>query len=276
MNDSPTAEGDFSNFCALQAKSRIADSIECYKRLPSGTQTIKFTLHGGVDVATDESVNSSIVGLSILDEEENPIECEELGTANEILAFISNSVQKEQEIKEKAALIRDMQNALAVYDNVKAAEIHEKEVAIRDLTRTLRLYEEEFHSVASTTHRPENGSIELSMAIRSTYDGDDGTLGTDEDIKHDIANKVKAGMKAHLYDLHHTHLSKDLEIEQLRLAFHVREAEIIREKNLEIASLHKKLAQKEIPIDEYERRIEKLLSCAPEEDDLTISTGSIP
>ena len=160
---------------------------------------------------------------------------------------------------------------------MKSAEIHEKEIAIRDLTRTLRLYEEEFHSVAdATTNKCYKDSVELSMSIRSAYDGDIGTLGTNDDIKRDIATKIRAGMKAYLYDLHHTYLSKDFEIEQLRLAFHTRETEIIREKNLEISSLHKKLAVKEISIDEYEQRIEKLLQSIPgEEDEITISTGSI-
>lgn len=277
LNDSPTAEGEFSNFCAFQVKNRIADGVDSYKRLHPGTQTIKFILTGSADAANGKSVDSGITGLSILDEEENPIEGEELGTADELRAFVSNSIQKEQEIKEKDAQIRDMQSTLAAYDNMKAAEIHEKEKAIRDLTRTLRLYEEEFHSVADDTNKPDNGSVELSMAIRSNYDGDDGALGTDNDIRHGIARKVRVGMKAHLCDLHHTYLSKDLEIEQLRLAFHMRETEIVREKNLMISSLHKKLAEKKISIDEYERRVENLLQSIPgEDDDLTISTGSIP
>ena len=253
-----------------------AGGVDSYKKLHPGTQTIKFILTGGADAAPDKSINSGTTELSILDEEENPIKGEELGTADELLAFVSNSVRKEREIKEKDAQIRDMQNTLAAYDNMKAAEIHEKEIAIRDLTKNLRLYEEEFHSVANATNKSDNGSVQLSMAIRSTYDeDDDGTLGTDDDIKQDIAIKIRAGMKAHLYDLHHTYLSKDFEIEQLRLAFHTRETEIIREKNLEISSLHKKLAEKEISINEYEQRIEKLLQSIPgEEDDLTISTGS--
>ena len=278
VNDSPTAEGDFSNFCAFQVKSRIADGVDSYERLHPGTQTIKFILTGSADAANDKSVDSGVTRLSILDEEGNLIEGEELGTAEELLAFVSNSVQKVQEIQEKETQIRDMQNALAAYDNMKSAEIHEKEIAIRDLTRTLRLYEEEFHSVVdATTNKCYKDSVELSMSIRSAYDGDNGTLGTDDDIKRDIATKIRAGMKAYLYDLHHTYLSKDFEIEQLRLAFHTRETEVIREKNLEISSLHKKLALKEISIAEYEQRIEKLLQSIPgEEDEITISTGSIP
>jgi len=250
--DSPTAEGEFSNICALQ--------------------TIKFILTGGAhsDESNAESVNAGIVGLSVLDEDENPIESDELGTPEELLAFVSDSIQKKREIQEKDAQIKDMQRAMAAYDSMKEAEIDEKEAAIRELTRTLRLYEEEFHSIASARPKSDNVSgVEISMAIRSSYNDKDAMLGTD------IASGIKTGMKAHLYDLHHTHLSKDFQIEQLRLAFHMIETEIIREKNLEIASLHKKLAKKEIQMDEYERRITKLMESNTEEDDLTISTGSI-
>lgn len=101
MNDSPTAEGDFSNFCAFQVKSRIADGVDSYERLHPGTQTIKFILTGSADAANDKSVDSGVTRLSILDEEGNLIEGEELGTAEELLAFVSNSVQKVQEIKER-------------------------------------------------------------------------------------------------------------------------------------------------------------------------------
>ena len=250
--DSPTAEGEFSNICALE--------------------TIKFILTGGAhsDESKAERVNTGIVGLSVLGEDENPIESDELGTTEELFAFVSDSIQKKREIKEKDTQIKDMQRAITTYDSMKEAEINEKEAAIREFTRTLRLYEEEFHSITSARPKSDNdSSVEISMAIRSSYNDKDAMLGTD------IASKIRSGMKAHLYDLHHTHLSKDFEIEQLRLAFHMRETEIIREKNLEIASLHKKLAKKEIQMDEYERRITKLLGSNTEEDDFTISTGSI-
>lgn len=244
-NALPTAEGKFCTFCELQARSCTADGIDFYKRLHPGTQTIKFVLTECAGVTNNESVNSGVVGLSIMDGEENPIEGEQLGTADELLAFVSNSIQLEQDIQEKDTQIRDMQNAMVAYDSLKAAEINEKEIAIRELTRRLRLYgEEEFHSVA-TPRRPNNSNVELSMAIHSTYDGNGG-MRTDEDVKHDIASKIIVGMKAHLYDLHHTHLSKDLEIERLRLAFHLREIEMIREKNGEIASLHNKSTERDI------------------------------
>lgn len=261
----------FSDFCAQEVRDRITVCVDAYREMHPGIQTIRFVLTGPEEhptaPASSTDAHSGILGLAILDDEENRIEKDCLGTADELLAFVKDSIH-ENEIKEKDTQITDLKNAIAAIDSMKTAEIYEREVAVKELTRKLRLYEEEFYSIASTVQQQDiSEKAELRMSIRSGYDGDGGMPGAHNDNSGEgggecmgegeshIISKIQAGMKAHLYDLNHTHVSKDLELEQLRYAIHSRDINILREKNEEIKMLRERLKDRDIQIQEFEERI---------------------
>ena len=226
---------DTSNCTQITIAPSIADGEESpkTKRFPSIATTntdtqcrrksrrISFIVAPFSEPVQDESA-STARGVTILDDASNIIDSSRLGTTEEVLLFVSESVNKSESLKKLRDQIRNLKNAIATFEGMHLTDIEESERFIKVMTSKCGIGDGEGkdEDSANSFENQGIGCLSAGASIELTLDVEETNIIP--------ISAIEVGMTSHLYDLDYLQLSAEIELEQLKIALQAKDIELVR------------------------------------------------
>ena len=169
----------------------------------------------------DESA-STARGVTILDDASNIIDSSHLGTTEEVLLFVSESVNKSESLKKLRDQIRNLKNAIATFEGMHLTDIEESERFIKVMTSKCGIGDGEGkdEDSANSFENQGIGCLSAGASIELTLDVEETNIIP--------ISAIEVGMTSHLYDLDYLQLSAEIELEQLKIALQAKDIELVR------------------------------------------------
>lgn len=226
---------DTSNCTQITIAPSIADGEESpkTKSFPSIATTntdtqcrrksrrISFIVAPFSEPVQDESA-STARGVTILDDASNIIDSSRLGTTEEVLLFVSESVNKSESLKKLRDQIRNLKNAIATFEGMHLTDIEESERFIKVMTSKCGIGDGEGkdEDSANSFENQGIGCLSAGASIELTLDVEETNIIP--------ISAIEVGMTSHLYDLDYLQLSAEIELEQLKIALQAKDIELVR------------------------------------------------
>ena len=226
---------DTSNCTQITIAPSIADGEESpkTKSFPSIATTntdtqcrrksrrISFIVAPFSEPVKDESA-STARGVTILDDASNIIDSSHLGTTEEVLLFVSESVNKSESLKKLRDQIRNLKNAIATFEGMHLTDIEESERFIKVMTSTCGIGDGEGkdEDSANSFENQGIGCLSAGASIELILDVEETNIIP--------ISAIEVGMTSHLYDLDYLQLSAEIELEQLKIALQAKDIELVR------------------------------------------------
>uniref|UniRef100_A0A7S4J6K9 Uncharacterized protein n=1 Tax=Odontella aurita TaxID=265563 RepID=A0A7S4J6K9_9STRA len=195
-------------------------------------------------------------------------------TASQLLELTEEFRRKEAMIKEKDQQISRLVEAVDAYNKEESEIMGEKDRIITFLTREVEQFENERSGGRGMVETTNAGVAAAGAETEDVEDDGEGSLADDPvsragldttsrdwkdtddgiDIILALSNStdnmkmsedIKVNLMMKLYGLEQKLLEKEMELEEVKLALHARELEMVREKDEEIRELRKKLREQE-------------------------------